>query len=162
VSKYTRKVCPQNPISSGLEIFGGSDRGAVVWILIFIFMVFDPLPSKCLLVNWKRPNAVVWKKSPCSNTFEAYVRTPAQFFVNGEEVDRNELSSKLIEQLGRPAEWAVYFEADADTSYMDALYAIDVIQGWGARLVWVTPKMPEHWPYTPESSPKNSGMWLQH
>jgi biopolymer transport protein ExbD len=129
--------------------------GAVLWILIFIFMVFGPLPSKGLFVSWKRLDADVWEKSPWPNTLEVYVRTPAQFFVNGEEVDRNDLRSKLIEQLGRRAEWTVYFEADADTPYMDAVYAIDVIQGCGAKLIWVTPKMREHWRHTPESSPKN-------
>jgi hypothetical protein len=84
-----------------------------------------------------------------------YIRTPAQFVVNGEEVDRSDLRSKLTERLGRRWEWSVYFEADADTRYMDAVYAIDVIQGCGAKLIWVTPKMREHWRHTPESSPKN-------
>jgi biopolymer transport protein ExbD len=129
--------------------------GAVLWILIFIFMVYGPLPSKGLFVSWRKPGAVVWEKSPWPDTLEVYIRTPARFFVNSEEVDRNDLPSKLTEQLGRRAEWSVYFEADADTPYMDAVYAIDVIQGCGAKLIWVTPKMREQWRHTPERSPKN-------
>lgn len=61
--------------------------------------------------------------------------------MNGEEVDRNDLPSTLIEQLARRVEWTVYFDADADILYMDAVYAIDVIQGCGAKLIWVTPEM---------------------
>jgi biopolymer transport protein ExbD len=127
----------------------------VLWILIFIFMIFAPLPPKGLLVSWKKPHAVVWEKSPWSDTLEVYVHTPARFFVNNQEVDRNDLRSKLTEQLGRRAEWTVYFEADADTTFMDAVYAIDVIQGCGAKLIWVTPKMREQWVHPPQSSPRN-------
>ncbi len=90
-----------------------------------------------------------------ADTLEVYIQTPARFFVNSEEVNRNDLRSKLTEQLGRRAEWTVYFEANADTPYMDAVYAIDVIQGCGAKLIWVTPKMREQLRHPPDSSPKN-------
>jgi biopolymer transport protein ExbD len=126
--------------------------GGVLWMLIFMFMLLGPVPSKGLFVNWKRPDAVVWEKSPWPDTAAVYVRTPGQFFVNGEEVDANDLRSKLIEQLGHRAEWTVYFEADADIRYMDAVYAMDVIQACGAKLIWVTPKMREHWRQTDPSS----------
>lgn len=115
--------------------------GAVLWILIFIFMIFRPLPSKGLFVSWEKRVAVVWEKNPWPDTLEVYIRTPARFFVNGEEVDRNDLRSTLIKQLGRRVEWTVYFDADADILYKDAVYAIDVIQGCGAKLIWVTPEM---------------------
>jgi hypothetical protein len=39
--------------------------------------------------------------------------------------------------------WTVYFEADFGTLNMDAIYAMDTIQGLGARLVWITPKVRE-------------------
>jgi biopolymer transport protein ExbD len=126
----------------------------LLWILIFIFMIFGPLPPNGLFVSWKR-DAVAWEKSAWPDTLGVYIRTPARFFLNGAEVDRNDLHSKLMEQLGRRAEWTVYFEADADTAYGDAVYAIDVIRGCGAKLIWVTPKMREQWRHTPESSPKN-------
>lgn len=129
--------------------------GAVLWILISIFMVFGPPPSEGLFVNWKKLDAVVWEKSPWPDTLEVYIRAPARFFVNTEEVDRNDLGAKLTEHLGRRVEWTVYFEADADTNYGDAVYAMDVIQGCGAKLMWVTPKMRDQWRHTPESSPRN-------
>jgi biopolymer transport protein ExbD len=127
----------------------------VLWIFVFIFMIFVPLHSKGLIVSWKKSQAVVWEKSPWPDTPAVYVRAPARFFVNNQEVDRNDLRFKLTEQLGRRAEWTVYFEADADTTFMDAGYAIDVIQGCGAKLIWVTPKMREQWAHTPQSSPRS-------
>jgi hypothetical protein len=89
-------------------------------------------------------------ESPWSNTIEVYVGTPARFFINGEEVKRSELGPKLTEQLGRRAEWTVYFEADPDTLFMDDAYALDTIQACGARVVWVTPKMREEWQQNPK------------
>lgn len=129
--------------------------GSLLWILIFVSTIYAPLTSHGLFVSWRKPDPVVWEKSPFPDTLQVYVRTPAQFFVNNEKVSRNELRSKLTEQLGRRAEWTVYFGADADTSYMDAVYAMDVIQGSGAKLIWVTPKMREQFRRTQESSTKN-------
>jgi hypothetical protein len=37
----------------------------------------------------------------------------------------------------------VYFEENRDGVFMDATYAIDTIQGLGAKAVWITPMMRE-------------------
>jgi biopolymer transport protein ExbD len=96
-------------------------------------------------VNWRKPDAVVWEKSPWPDTLQVYVSYPTRFLVNGQEVKRNELQDKLMDSLSRRAEWTVYFEANPDVSYMDAVYVMDTIQKCGARLVWVTPKMRKSW-----------------
>jgi len=102
-------------------------------------------PSKGLFVSWGNRDAVVWEKSPWPNSLEVYVDTPARFFINGQEVGRNDLHAKLMEELERRAEWTVYFEADPDIAYMNAVYAIDTIQACGAKLIWITPKMRRDW-----------------
>jgi biopolymer transport protein ExbD len=118
---------------------------AILWILVFIFMILQPLPHQGLFVSLKSRDAVVWEKSPWPDTLEVYVRIPARFFINGQEVERNDLRAKLIEQLSRRAEWSVYFEADPDTLYMDDIYAMNTIQACGAKLIWVSPKMRTEW-----------------
>jgi biopolymer transport protein ExbD len=118
--------------------------------VIIAFLGYRHYPQG-LLVSWTKP-AVVWEKSPWSEAVEVYVGAPARFFINSEEVKRSELGSKLTEQLGRRAEWTVYFEADPDTLFMDDTYAIDTIQACGARVVWVTPKMREEWQQKPKGS----------
>ena len=118
---------------------------AILSILIFTFMIFGPLPSKGLFVTWKNRDAVIWEKSPWPEPLDVYVRVPARFFVNGQEVSRSELHAKLIEQLTRRAEWTVYFEGEPDVPYMEAVYAMDTIQACGAKLVWITPKVREDW-----------------
>ena len=39
----------------------------------------------------------------------------------------------------------VYFEADGNCVYMNAVYAMDTIQGLGAKMIWITPKTREQW-----------------
>jgi biopolymer transport protein ExbD len=117
--------------------------GAILWILMFIFMIIQPLPPQGLIVGWRSRDSVVWEKSPWPDTLQVYVRIPRRFFINGHEVERSALRAKLLEELTRRAEWSVYFEADSDTLYMDAVYAMDTIKGCGAKLIWVTPRMRE-------------------
>jgi biopolymer transport protein ExbD len=119
--------------------------GAVLWILVFIFMLVAPFPSKGLYVSWRNRDAVVWEKSPWPDAIEVYVGANARFFINGNVVERRDLRTKLLELLARRAEWTVYFEADNETLFMDDAYAIDTIQACGAKAVWVTPKMRQEW-----------------
>jgi biopolymer transport protein ExbD len=118
---------------------------AIMSILIFTFMIFRPLPSKGLLVTWKNRDSVVWEKSPWPDTLVVYVRAPSHFFINGQDTPRSDLQAKLIEQLNHRVEWSVYFEAEPDVPYAEAVYAIEKIQTCGAKLIWVTPQMREDW-----------------
>lgn len=128
--------------------------GSILWILMFIFMI-GPLPSHGLFVNLRSREVVAWDKSPWQETLGVYVRAPGSFFVNGEEIERGSLRPKLLEHLSRRLEWTVYFEADFDTLYMDDIYAIETIQGCGAKLIWITPKMREEWRHK-EQSPQHA------
>ena len=68
-----------------------------------------------------------------------------RFYVNGKQVPREDLRSRLEEELLRRGVWVVYFEADDNCLYMDAVYAMDTIQGLGAKMIWITPKTREEW-----------------
>ena len=125
---------------------------AVLWILIIIFMMFGPQTPHGLFVNMRSHEVVSWGKSTGQETIGVYVGPRGRFFVNGEEVERGSLRTKLLEHLGRSVGWTVYFEGDADTLYMDDVYAIDTIQGCGAKLIWITPKMREEGKHTEQSA----------
>ncbi len=77
-------------------------------VLMFVYMTNDRLISKGQLVSWRTSLVVDGMKSPWPDTLEIYVRIPSKFFVNGEEVGRDELRSKLMEQLGKRIVWTVY------------------------------------------------------
>lgn len=119
--------------------------GAVLWILMFIFIMLKPMPQHGLFVSIAMREFMAGEKSPWPETLAVYVHKPGRFYVNGGEVERNNLRAKLLEHLDRRAPWTVYFEADSDIAYGDAVYAIDTIQGCGARLIWITPRMREEW-----------------
>lgn len=74
-------------------------------------------------------------------TLGVYVDAKSRFFLNGEPVARDNLERKLKEKLDTSLARFVYFEADKDSTFMDTAYAIDAIQGLGANVIWITPKM---------------------
>jgi biopolymer transport protein ExbD len=119
--------------------------GGILWILIFIFMSAQPRTPMGLLVDFSGERTVGVEKSPWTETMAVYVDAKGRFFVNGNAVTREELRSKLQEELLRRGIWVVYFEADGDCLYMDAAHAIDTIQGLGAKLIWITPKTRKEW-----------------
>jgi biopolymer transport protein ExbD len=123
--------------------------GSVLWILIFAFMVWRPaVPRMGLWMTWETRKATAWQRSPWPDTLQVYVAETGdrpRFLINGHEVNRRMLRTRLLEQLSRRAEWSVYFEADLNTLYMDDIYAIDTIQGCGAKVIWITPNMREEW-----------------
>jgi len=69
-----------------------------------------------------------------------------RFSVNGELVRREDLGNKLSQELAaKRMVWSVYYEADQETLFGDTVYAIDTIQGLGARVIWITPRIREEW-----------------
>lgn len=123
----------------------GLIHGFIFWVLMFLFMILQPRPSNGLLVNFKGERTVIVEKSPWVETMALYVDEKQRFFVNGNQVPREELRSRLKEELLMRGVWVVYFEADGNCLYMDAVYAMDTIQGLGAKMIWITPKTREEW-----------------
>jgi biopolymer transport protein ExbD len=117
--------------------------GWLLFLILAIHMMDGPSASRGLRVDIGEQGAVVGQKSPWTQTLGVYVDGQDRFYVNGQLVPRKKLGSKLQEELGRRMAWTVYFEADKDSMFMDATYAIDTIQGLGAKVVWITPKMRE-------------------
>src|SRR5262249_12123364 len=82
------------PLISQLPHWGLA-LGSVLMILLVLFMAEERWTSKGITVSWRVPRSMVMVASPWPETLEIYVRTPAQFFVNREEVQRDELPAKL-------------------------------------------------------------------
>lgn len=117
----------------------------VLTILFFLFLTGWGIKSNGLTVDFKGERSVIVEKNPWAETMAVYVDKKRAFCVNGKKVPREELRSKLEEELLRRGVWVVYLEADENCLYMDAVYAMDTIQGLGARLIWITPKTREEW-----------------
>jgi biopolymer transport protein ExbD len=119
--------------------------GTVLFVLVIIFSMFEHLTPRGLFLSFKQQNVVAGQKSPWPETMSVYVDGARGFTVNGQAVVRERLRVKLQEELSRRAVWTVYFEADRDSLYMDAVYSMDTIQGLGAKVIWITPKTREKW-----------------
>lgn len=119
--------------------------GFILWVVMFIFMILMSLPPQGLMVDFREQNILGVEKSPWAETVSVYIDARKGFLVNGQPVKRNELGAKLREKLGKQMVWTVYLEAENDCSYMDAVYAMDTIQGLGAKLMWITPRTREEW-----------------
>ena len=129
------------PLITQLPNFG-LIYGAALWILVVLFMILrEPRHAYGLSINLRTHDSVIWAKSPWQETLSIYLAVGERYYINGEPVPREELSARLQQELNRRMVWTVYFEADYDTLNMDAIYAMDTIQGLGANLVWITPKV---------------------
>jgi len=130
--------------------------GAVLWILIFLFMIIkEPRHYQGLQIELRSRDSMIWQKSPWPETLSVYLGPSAKYYINGDLVPRAALRANLQQELNRRMVWTVYFEADGDALNMNAIYAMDTIQGLGAKLVWITPKVRQ------EIDRKNpSAQWL--
>lgn len=118
--------------------------GAILWILLFLFtMNRGPQASYGLPIDFKVRDWRNSTQSPPRETLSVYLAAGEKYYVNGQLVQREALREALQKQLYQRVVWIVYFEADYDTLNGDAIYAMDVIQGLGAKLIWITPKMRE-------------------
>lgn len=66
-----------------------------------------------------------------------------QLFLNGKEVNREELEPALKAELVRRANWEVFIEADDILDYAEPMYAVDVINTLHANPVILTPNLKE-------------------
>jgi biopolymer transport protein ExbD len=147
------------PLMRDLPNFG-IFYGGVLWILTIIFMIVTPRPSHGLRVDFREQKTVGVEKSPWTETMSVYADARRGFLVNGQPVRREELRTKVQDELLRRGIWVVYFEADFDCAFMDAAFAIDTIQGLGAKLIWITPRTREEWkrktsPQNPSPAPQS-------
>jgi biopolymer transport protein ExbD len=130
------------PLIKDLPNFG-LITGCLLFSLMFIYMIIRPRTPRGLLVNVGARNAVVRQKSPWPETLSVYVDGQDRFYVNGQSVPKDELRTKLSEELGKRMVWTVYFEADEHCMFMDAIYSMDTIQRLGAKVAWITPQIRE-------------------
>jgi biopolymer transport protein ExbD len=118
--------------------------GTVPLVLSTVFMVLQSWPPQSgLLIHLRTQPPMEWAKSPWTESLGVYLAKDGKFYSNGRLVVREQLRQRLVEELGKRAEWTVYFEADYDAVNEEAIFAIDTIQGTGATLVWVTPGVRE-------------------
>ena|ERR1700722_1188536 len=111
-------------------------------ILMFFYSIYlQPTTSHGLPIHLSATDSVPLKNSPWQDTLSVYLAVGEKYYLNGKPVAREELGPKLREELSHRVVWTVYFEADYNTLNMDAIDAMDTIQGLGANILWITPQV---------------------
>src|SRR5579863_3958762 len=96
---------------------------SLLMILVFTLMVFEvPLTPGGIFVHLERPSAAPARSSPWPESLSIYVREDG-FSLNGRLVARQELQSRLKEQLAKQMVWTVYLEADDRVRFDSVVFA---------------------------------------
>ena len=110
-------------------------------ILVCTLMVFEaPLAPRGMLIHLEKPGMAPVRNSPWPESLSVYVGEDG-FRLNGRLVARQELLSRLKERLAKQMVWTVYLEADDRVRFDSVVFAMDVIQNSGAKVIWITPKI---------------------
>lgn len=132
--------------------FGGGGKGVksginitplvdVVLVLLIIFMVMTPTLLK--EVDVKVPDkAEVETNATPSSTEELVVTVTGngRFQLNHEAIDDSRLGDRIREAMAVRTEKRVFFEIDDEALYGDAMRAMDICRGAGAKTLGLMTK----------------------
>lgn len=132
--------------------FGGGGKGVrsdinitplvdVVLVLLIIFMVMTPTLLK--EVDVKVPDkAEVETNATPSSSEEIVITVTAngRFQLNHEPIDDSRLGDRVREAMANRTEKRVFFEIEDDAVYGDAMHAMDIARGAGAKTLGLMTK----------------------
>ena len=132
--------------------FGGGGKGVrsdinitplvdVVLVLLIIFMVMTPTLLK--EVDVKVPDKAEVETNATPTTSEEIVITvtaQGRFQFNHEPVDDSRLGDKIRDSMANRTEKRVFMEIDDDAIYADAMRAMDIARGAGAKTLGLMTK----------------------
>jgi len=113
----------------------------VVLVLLIIFMVMTPTLLK--EVDVKVPDKAEVETNATPTTSEEIVITvtaQGRFQFNHEPVDDSRLGDKIRDSMANRTEKRVFMEIDDDALYADAMRAMDIARGAGAKTLGLMTK----------------------
>jgi biopolymer transport protein ExbD len=119
----------------------------VVLVLLIIFMVVTPLLTKQLWLNVPpRPEAD--SPPPPPDAMAPIVITLGKdgvTKVNSEVIPRDQLAARVLRMVNARPDKVVFFDADSQVPYGQALEVMDVVRGGGVEtLAVLSDELPEH------------------
>ena len=125
-------------IKSGINITPLVD---VVLVLLIIFMVMTPTLLK--EVDVKVPDKAEVETNATPSTSEEIVITVTangRYQLNHEPIDDSRLGDRIREAMANRTEKRVFLEIDDDAIYGDAMHAMDIARGAGAKVLGLMTK----------------------
>jgi biopolymer transport protein ExbD len=108
-----------------------------LWVFIVVHIWGDRKVG--ILVPISIPGGPFLRVDPHENEFLVGLDMHGNYFVNSRQVPRDHLQQYIQQELANRAEWTVYFEADPNSRFSDAAFAMDAIRAAHGKLVWLTP-----------------------
>ncbi len=132
--------------------FGGGGKGVrsdinitplvdVVLVLLIIFMVMTPTLLK--EVDVKVPDKAEVETNATPTTSEEIVITVTangRFQLNHEPIDDSRLGDRVRDAMANRTEKRVFLEIDDEALYGDAMHAMDIARGAGAKVLGLMTK----------------------
>ena len=109
----------------------------IVLVLLIIFMVITPLMTKMLPVLVPKKAELEEPTEQLKNQIVVHLYEDNTVTVNHEIVPTEELDERLKLALKIQTEKIVFFEADDDAAYGNAVLVMDAIKGAGVRSVGI-------------------------
>jgi biopolymer transport protein ExbD len=114
-------------------------------VLITVFMTITPITPQGLTVDLATRQIAKATDSPWPETLSLYAGANGTIYLNGAEVAPGELRARLQQELNKRTVWIVYIEADNDVEASIPFSMIDMVQGLGAQVFWITPAVRKEW-----------------
>jgi biopolymer transport protein ExbD len=119
----------------------------VVLVLLIIFMVVTPLLTKQLWLNVP-PKPEADSPPPPPDAMAPIVITLGKdgvTKVNSEVIPRDQLAARVLRMVNARPDKVVFFDADSQVPYGQALEVMDVVRGGGVEtLAVLSDELPEH------------------
>ena len=109
----------------------------IVLVLLIIFMVITPLMTKMLPVLVPEKAEVETPTDQMKKQVVVYLKKDNTIEVNHEPVAMKDLEERLRLALKIQSEKIVFFEADDDAAYGNAVLIMDVIKGSGTKIIGI-------------------------
>ncbi len=107
----------------------------VVLVLLIIFMVVTPLLEREFIVYMPEQQIEDLADEAPPNQVVVILRADNRVEVNGEVVERADLEGRLRRSLARIPDRAMFFDADDQARYGEAVAVMDTARGAGARII---------------------------
>ena len=132
----------------GMDTGGGGGGGVkadinitplvdIVLVLLIIFMVITPLMTKMLPVLVPEKAEVEQPTEQMKKQVVVYLRKDNTIEVNHEPVALQDLDERLRLALKIQSEKIIFFEADDDAAYGNAVLIMDAIKGSGTKIIGI-------------------------
>ena len=112
----------------------------VLLVLLIIFMMVVPMARKAIDIQLPDPNPAVAPANAVSQQIVLEVLPNAQFAVNKEPLNKENLVKRLKEIYENRPDKLMFVKGDPTVKYQDVIFAMDMARQAGVKVIGVPPK----------------------